>query len=429
MTALALVLALTALLATIWMAVAAKSLRNFSRHELEVILRERRSEPILGDILLWHERMALVAECLEVLCALTFVAAADVWIDLRCGGRLPWGGRLALAAVLAAALIAVMVWIPRALARIGAAWFVFRTWRFWRFLGRALFPLTAGAALVDWLAQAVTGRRPQEPDEESLQAEIRTIVSEAHREGIIEEEAREMIEGVMLLRNVHVAEVMVPRIDMVCLPIATPRDEALRFTASSGHSRIPLYDKSRDDVVGILHLRDLLAETVERDAGGGLAAVARPPLFVPETKPLDELLREFRDQRQHMAVVLDEYGGVSGLVTMEDVLEEIVGEIADETDTEHDAADGIRIVDEQTTDVAARVHIDELNERLGLNLPDDRDFDTIGGLVFAELGRLPRVGETLILGNVRITVTEASRRRVERVRLEIVEEPHNEPAA
>jgi putative hemolysin len=145
----------------------------------------------------------------------------------------------------------------------------------------------------------------------------------------------------------------------------------------------------------------------------------RKPWYIPETKPIDLLLQEFQKTRYHMAIVLDEYGGVSGLVTMEDVLEEIVGEIVDESDK--DLVDGIRQIDQQTAEALGKVHVDEVNERLALKLPDDGDFDTIGGFVFSELGHVPVAGEALVWRNVRLTVLEATSRRIQRVRIEILD--------
>ena len=150
-----------------------------------------------------------------------------------------------------------------------------------------------------------------------------------------------------------------------------------------------------------------------------MANLLRAAQFVPETKRLDELLQEFQQTRNHMAVVLDEFGGVSGLVTIEDVLEEIVGEIADE----HDEAvvEEIKSIDDRTAEALARVRIDDLNERLGTHLSEDGDFDTIGGFIFSHLGHIPTVGETVIADDVRLTVIDAMRRRIERVRIEVLD--------
>jgi CBS domain containing-hemolysin-like protein len=174
-------------------------------------------------------------------------------------------------------------------------------------------------------------------------------------------------------------------------------------------------------VVGILYSKDLLPELAQcaDEPRRPLAALLRKPLFVPETKPVDDLLKLFQKSRTHIAVVLDEYGGVSGLVTIEDALEEIVGEIDDEYDQQPEVE--IRKIDDDSCEALGRAHVDEINEIMRFALPENEDFDTIGGFVFAEFGRVPTAGESLTWqDSVRVTVLEASRRRVNRVRLERV---------
>ena len=230
-----------------------------------------------------------------------------------------------------------------------------------------------------------------------------------------------MIEGVIELGNAEVAEVMTPRTYMLSMRASLSLDEVVKFVITSGHTRIPVYDKNRDDIIGILHMKDLLPELIKSPADRvpNVTGLLRPALFVPETKRLDGLLQEFQQNRNHMAVVLDEFGGVSGLVTIEDVLEEIVGEIVDEYDD--DLVEGIKSIDEHTTEVQARVRVDEVNERLGTHLPEDGDFDTIGGFVFSHLGHIPTVGESITVDEVRLTVIDVTRRRIERVRIEVLD--------
>jgi CBS domain containing-hemolysin-like protein len=215
---------------------------------------------------------------------------------------------------------------------------------------------------------------------------------------------------------------------MSSLQVGLSLEDAVKFVISSGHTRIPVYDKSRDEIIGILHMKDLLPELVKPlDArAADVSKLLRPALFVPETKRLDALLEEFQQNRSHMAVVLDEYGGVCGLVTIEDVLEEIVGEIVDEYDD--DLVDGIKSIDERTSEALARVRIDEVNERLGLRLPETGDFDTIGGFVFSHLGHIPSVGEQVTIDDVRLTVMDVTRRRIERVRIEVLDPSQREMA-
>jgi CBS domain containing-hemolysin-like protein len=213
---------------------------------------------------------------------------------------------------------------------------------------------------------------------------------------------------------------MTRRTEMITMAADLPIDSAARFVAESRHTRVPIFQGGREEIVGIVHAKDLLAELSKAPhERRPLVEIARKPYFVPETKAIDELLEQFQQSQNHIAVVIDEFGGVSGLLTIEDVLEEIVGEIADEHDEA--LADGIKRIDERASEALARVRISEINERLGLSLPDEEHFDTIGGFVFHELGRIPHAGEELTHGDVRIRVLAASRRRIDRVRIEVLQ--------
>ena len=413
-------LALAALLLTCFVAAVSRAFACFSRHELIEICRSR--DALLEDILRRHEAMAVTVDAARVLAACSYVAAAALcaWEAAAAagGGRDPlrllgWG----LAGL--GMLLVADFWLARAVGRVWGEALIVATWPLWRLLAPLLSPLTFIARALDTVLHRLAGRADKQPTDEAFEEEIRTIVSAGHREGLLEGEAREMIEGVMELRDASVSQIMTPRTDMVSMHVGLSLEEAVRVVVDAAHSRIPIYDKNRDDIVGILYIRDLLPELIRPSGSPArkLAEVIRPPHFVPETKPVDALLREFQRNRNHMAVVLDEYGGVSGLVTIEDVLEEIVGEIVDEYD---DAlVEGIKQIDEHTADVLARVRIDEINERLRLDLSEAGEFDTIGGYVFHELGRIPKPGEELVRGNVRFTVLDVSRRRIERVRIEV----------
>jgi CBS domain containing-hemolysin-like protein len=270
----------------------------------------------------------------------------------------------------------------------------------------------------------LTGRKDFVEDEESFEEEIRSIVTEGHREGLLEEEAREMFEGVIELGDVIVSHVMTPRTEMDMLQSQTPWVELLDYVTEVGHTRIPVFDKNHDDVVGVLYIKDLLPELAKDadEARRPLAEILRKPLFVPESKPVDDLLRLFQHTRTHLAIVLDEYGGVSGLVTIEDVLEEIVGEIEDEFDLE--AEQDIRKIDDDTCEALGRAHVDQINELMDFDLPEKESFDTVGGFVFDQFGRVPTAGEAIKWNDsIQVKVLEATRRRVARVRLErIVQE-------
>jgi CBS domain containing-hemolysin-like protein len=225
-------------------------------------------------------------------------------------------------------------------------------------------------------------------------------------------ERRQMIKGVQELAETTVKEVMVPRIDTVFLPVDALREELLEKVVSCGHSRIPVYRETIDDVVGILYAKDLLSALVK---GGELSLqdLARKPFFVPESKRIDSLLREFKRRRVHIAVAIDEYGGVSGIVCLEDIIEEIVGEIQDEFDEESEdvvrLGEGVWLCD-------ARADLDDLNEELGLDLPAD-EFDTLGGYVFDLFGKIPTRYERIRAGNLDFTVQDMDGHRITSVKI------------
>jgi magnesium and cobalt transporter len=225
-------------------------------------------------------------------------------------------------------------------------------------------------------------------------------------------EKREMIQGVQELGETTVKEVMVPRIDTVFLPLDSPRDELLEKVVSCGHSRIPIYSDGIDSVVGVLYAKDLLRALVK---GGdfALADLARKPFFVPESKRIDSLLKEFRRRRVHIAVAVDEYGGVSGIVCLEDIIEEIVGEIQDEFDEERE--DVVRLGDSSWL-CDARAGLDDVSRETGLSLPEG-DFDTLGGFVFALFEKIPARYERASLGDLDFTVQDMEGHRITSVKI------------
>lgn len=424
-------LAVAGLLVTSLAAIGARSLTVFSRHELAELCRRRGRGDRLGQILRHHDMAGLAAETLQVVATAAAVGAGGVWVWLiqNADGQAGWLSWALNAAVGALLLLAAEIWLPRAVARLWAEPLLFYTWPVWQILRLLLTPLVLGARFVDTLFHRLVGRPQEVLDEESFEEEIRTLVTEGHREGLLEADAREMIEGVIELSDVDVSAIMTPRTDMICIPVSLSWSEVLELVINAGHTRIPVYQRNRDDIVGVLYAKDLLPELIRQPGQTPVkpwTALLREPYFVPETKPVDVLLQEFQRTRNHMAVVLDEYGGVAGLVTLEDVLEEIVGEIADEYDKV--LADGIMELDQHTAEALGRVHIDEINERLGIELPEDDDYDTIGGFVFSELGHVPAPGEEVVWQNIRVTVVEATRRRIERVRIELLNGAHREPA-
>ncbi len=315
-----------------------------------------------------------------------------------------------------------------------------------------LFPVVKLHAPVDALVRRVMGHGPEddpEEVEEELEAEILEIVAEGREEGVIDDGERERIERVLRFQDAMAAQAMTARPEIVGISHDAPIQEVLRVIEESGNSRIPVYAGSLDKVVGVLYARDLFRYVGKRLNGNGedgkahefrIVKVMRQPLFVPRTKPLADLLRDFQLQKVHMAIVLDEYGGTAGLVTIEDVLEELVGEIADEH--EYDEMPMFRRIDERTAEVDARVEVEALNRMLGVDLPEEAGFETLGGYITTTLGLIPQAGtsfESEVPGpggarrRLVITVLDAEPQRVNRARVEVINlgdagEPSPEPA-
>jgi CBS domain containing-hemolysin-like protein len=409
----------------------ARSLREFSRHDLEEICRRRGKPERFTEVLQDHERVGLAAEILTVLLAAIAVVIGTAWVDRRweLSDNEGWGTLLTTGFGSGIALVVGIVWTSRAVSRVYSEEFLYHTWAIWKALAILVTPFGWGAHFMDVLLHRIAGRVQHDDDEERIEEEIRTIVSEGHREGLLEEEAREMIEGVIDLGEADVSDVMTPRTDMHMLSINLEWDAIIAAAIETGHTRIPVYEKNRDDIVGILYTKDLLPELATGDpvSRTPIRELLRKPQFVPETKPVNDLLQMFQKMRTHIAVVLDEYGGVSGLVTIEDVLEEIVGEIVDEYDDE--IAEEIHQIDDNTCEALGKTRIDEINERLGVHLPEDGDYTSIGGFVFSELGRVPISGESITWQEqVHVQVLEASKRRIERVRIQRISDDQRESA-
>ena len=262
--------------------------------------------------------------------------------------------------------------------------------------------------LFDWLRRQGRPRR-------DLMREMEDLIEEGTAEGVLNEDEDEMLLSVLSFRKRLVREVMVPRTQTACCDVTASLDELVALMLEQGHSRIPVYEGDVDHVVGFITARDVLQYwgDAARDRSVNLTQLTRPAYFIPETMSLEVLLGEFRRRRIHLAVAVDEYGGVSGRVTLEDVLEEIVGDIQDEYDEDEaeirESGDGLR--------VDARTEIERLEEHLDIDLGEQRGFETVGGLVFHVLGHIPQPGETFHYRGLEITVQDADKRRVKEVRI------------
>ena len=276
-------------------------------------------------------------------------------------------------------------------------------------------PLVAVLVLLTKIISKPFGIDPTRTPELSA-AEIRLIVEQGSQQGVLEAEEEQMISAVMSLSDSKLHEVMVPRIDIAAIDQEASFDDAVTLVLTEGHSRTPLYKESVDHIVGILYAKDLLRIIAAGGPRPRLRDIMRPALFVPESQAVDDLLNELQRRRVHMAIVLDEYGGTAGLVTIEDLLEEIVGEIQDEFDEEEPMK---VIVREGEAILDGRTDIDEMGELVdpALELEDDEEYDTVGGFVYHRIGRVPVVGDTVAVDPFKITVIKVTGRRVGKVRV------------
>ena len=287
-----------------------------------------------------------------------------------------------------------------------------------------LYPVIAIMQAFDLPIRRLVGDTSAErTNSDRAKQEILQVASEGLAEGEVANEEVEMIESVIEFGQTQAAEIMTPRTDVFALPGDMSWPEACQKVTQAGHTRVPVFETNLDNIIGILYAKDLLGYTTD-EKPSNLRQIMRKTYFIPESKLLNELLKEFKSRKVHLAVVLDEYGGTAGLVTIEDVLEEIVGDISDE----YDAATTplLRRIDEKTAEVEGRMYIDDLNDAMGLNVPEDAGYETVAGMVFSELGFIPSVGEKLHSHNARFTVLSADERKINRLRVELLGQPESE---
>jgi len=333
-----------------------------------------------------------------------------------------------LACTVAGTLLLIFgVAIPYAWAKYSSEGLIVRCLPLLVVLRVVFFPVIKFLELFDPIVRRLTGAPL--PDAQSaadeLEQEILDVVSEGELHGAVDEEEKEMIESVIELGDTRVVEIITPRTEIVALPVDADLPTVLEAIRSEGHSRIPVYEGTIDTILGVLYAKDLLGRA--EDAPFQLSSLMRKALFIPESKLVRDLLRELQKQKVHIAIVLDEYGGTSGLVTIEDILEELVGEIGDEYETTAPAT--LKQIDETTFEVDAGMRIYDLNDQLNVMLPDDRDYETLGGFVFSTMGKIPKVGECCQFNNIGIQVLAAEPRRITRLLVKVTPAEESKEAA
>jgi CBS domain containing-hemolysin-like protein len=286
-------------------------------------------------------------------------------------------------------------------------------------LVRPFSAVEAALRPLSWVVRQLLTRISAESKEDFVAAEeFKAVAEEDEDTPRLRDEKRELIHSIFEFGGTTAKEVMVPRIDMVMAAAQTPRRDVLRLIEEHGHSRIPIYGGSVDEILGVVHVKQLVRNGGIDDSDRTVRDLARPVLFVPETKKIDELLHEFQEKKNHLAIVVDEYGGTSGMVTLEDVLEEIVGEIEDEYDTEETLVEPLP---DGSWRVAAKIDIDDLNEEMNLQIPTENS-DTLGGFIYELVGKVPSQGEAVDYQNLRFVIDRVHRQRIMRVRIQRTEQ-------
>lgn len=396
------------------------ALRDLSKVRLAEELGKRGKDQWYEPTLTHAGDLSFITGALRMLCnLLVLLALIDLFRKLR--GTSESDGLEYFCAVLGACVILVLtsLALPRAIANhMGEeliARFIVPLHRV-----RTLFlPVTS---LMHFAERLVVRTRPRIETalqtESLVEEEILDAVSEGEDAGVVDDRQRALIERVMEFRSATVDDVMTSRKDIVALPVDAKIEDVVALVNRTGHSRVPVYQGTIDKVIGALYARDLLKHLEEFRSNFNLRTMLRLPLYVPRTKPLRDLLQDFRLQKIHIAIVLDEYGGTAGLITIEDVIEQLVGEISDE----HEPLEPTmyKRIDDNRAECDARIQIEDLNRLLGIDLPEDDDYETLAGFVTKTLDRIPSPGATFEAHGARFTILESEPARVVRVRVDLL---------
>lgn len=404
---------------TSYLAALAYALRGYSRARLA----ERLGEGGRGRLewLTRHEgELQALTGFIRMVGNLSILVWVFIGFQSAASGPLTLQAALAPAGVTLLVLLVFSIGIPHAIALHATETVIAANLLILRGLRIPLWPLAKMLVGIEFVVRRLMGKAAPDSGDETLQTELEILdaVQEGTAVGAVAAEQQEMISNVLELRETTASAIMTPRTEITAIKADATRAEVFDLVLHAQHSRIPVYEKSIDHIIGVLYVKDLITPRAEEKFE--LRRLIRPVPYVPGGKPIDALLREFRHGKVHIAIVLDEYGGTAGLVTIEDILEELVGEIDDEYD--ETAAPAIRRLDDDTLEADARVHVSEINDELGVALPDNADYETIGGFVFATLGRIPVKGEEFTHQNVQFQVIEAEPRKINRLRLHVLRE-------
>ncbi len=384
------------------------------RHELEV-----RGKPHRG---LWIEE-----QYESVLQSMSFIKVFWFLIILYCFVLMFGAHPITLSAFVTGSVICwVVIWvfasvIAGSVAKSAPVGSVSRSWFVIKFASLINPLIRWWINGVNEVVRRLTGANlKQNEGLNTVEEQLLRSIEHSQREGGIPAEAAEMLENVVDLGDTDVGEIMTPRTDIEGIECTNNISEIRKFVLESGRSRIPIFEENLDQIIGILYVKDLVGFLGSEANGFELTSILRKPIVVPDTKPVQELLADFQTSEVHMAVVIDEYGGTSGLVTIEDVLEEIVGEIRDEHDDAEADEPAMTRVSETLVEVDGRYNLDDLNDELGVELPEDEEYDTVAGFVLANLGHVPDIGEVIEIQNLVFTTLKATETQIDRLSIKFM---------
>ena len=391
------------------------ALRDFSRRKLEEILTKKNKFARFEYIQQNHPNLILTTSVIRTAVNLILFL---ILVQIFATNGLNW-------AVLFQASLLSLIFISIFSVAIPQAWAKYSGVKFLSYASPVLqvaevisFPILMLMQWVDFLVKRLSGVNGDEDEEKAGQEELLEAVQEGEEEGVVDPQERKMIESVIELRDITVGQIMTPRTEIDAIDASKSLNEIKEIITEHGHSRMPVYRDNLDDIIGMLYVKDLLQYVGQSSEEFDLESTMRQCYFVPETKPLRDIFREFRNKKLHVAIVLDEYGGTLGLITFEDVLEQIVGQITDEYEPPETPL--IKQIDSKTMEIEARMRVDELNDEYKLHIPESEDYETMSGFLFSSLGQIPTTGETFQYRNLLFTIIDASERKINSVRLEIL---------
>ncbi len=401
----------------LFFSVNAVALRIFSLAKLQDAFKAATKEQLIDSVVQNAEKVFLACSLFRLIanyCILLLLL--DVFTGLHEGG--PQIRDYLLTFFIAAMIFSVFsLAIPHAWAKYSGEKILSQTYKQLMIFATIAWPVLYVFGLYDGLVRRLAGvaQTTLQEQQEEKQEEFLTDLEQHRMEGVVDKEEQEMIESVLELDETSADEIMTPRTDIAAVEVNSDLQTVLDTITNAGHTRVPVYEENIDKILGLIYAKDLLTEIGKDPSDFKLRNKMRDAYFVPETKRLRTLLHEFQSRKLHIAVVLDEYGGTAGVVTLEDIIEELVGEITDEY--EETPPEPVKEIDQNTFEADARTYVDDLNDQFDLNLPEDEDYDTIGGFVFSYLGYIPKTGESFDYQNLKFTIASAEARRIKRIKI------------